>query len=161
MSWFLKQKDRLISLHPDISETMVYKKILQNCGGDLEHAIGRRFIEPCSTEDYINAMEDITSRTKIEKNLYKPPIDNTASGKPSSRPNKPQDRAPLKFHRCGSKSHLANTFPKKTRIDDIEKIDHTKETNDVSLHKIDSEPSEEEIPEQCSIENINLSIAVT
>ncbi|MBW0500052.1 hypothetical protein O181_039767 [Austropuccinia psidii MF-1] len=161
MSWFLKQKDRLTSLHPDISETMVYKRIFQNCGGDLEHAIRERCIEPCSTEDYMNAMEEITARTKIGKNLYKLPIDNTASGKPISRPNKPQDRAPLKFHRCGSKSHLANTFPKKTRINEIEQIDHTKETNNVSLHESDSEPSEEEIPEKCSIENINLSIAVT
>ncbi|MBW0505437.1 hypothetical protein O181_045152 [Austropuccinia psidii MF-1] len=63
MSWFLKQKDRLTALHADMSETMVHKRILRKCGGDLEHAIRSRFIEPCSTEDYINAMEDITTRT--------------------------------------------------------------------------------------------------
>ncbi|MBW0517436.1 hypothetical protein O181_057151 [Austropuccinia psidii MF-1] len=65
MSWFLKQKDRLTALHPDMSETMEHKWILTECGGDLEHAIRSRFIEPCSTEDSINAMEDITTRTKI------------------------------------------------------------------------------------------------
>ncbi|MBW0566265.1 hypothetical protein O181_105980 [Austropuccinia psidii MF-1] len=65
MSWFLKQKDRLAALHPDLSETMVHKRILRKCGGDLENAIRSRFIEPRSTEDYINAMEDITTRTKI------------------------------------------------------------------------------------------------
>ncbi|MBW0534388.1 hypothetical protein O181_074103 [Austropuccinia psidii MF-1] len=27
MSWLLKQKDRLTSLHPDMSETMVHKRI--------------------------------------------------------------------------------------------------------------------------------------
>ncbi|MBW0497854.1 hypothetical protein O181_037569 [Austropuccinia psidii MF-1] len=68
MSWFFKQKDRLPSLHSDMSETMIYKRILRNCGGDLEHAIRSRFIEPCSTEDYINAMEDITTTKKIERN---------------------------------------------------------------------------------------------
>ncbi|MBW0562877.1 hypothetical protein O181_102592 [Austropuccinia psidii MF-1] len=35
MSWFLKQKDRLTALHPDMSETMVHKRILRKCGGDL------------------------------------------------------------------------------------------------------------------------------
>ncbi|MBW0577183.1 hypothetical protein O181_116898, partial [Austropuccinia psidii MF-1] len=76
MSWFLKKKDRLTSLHPDMSETMVHKRILSKCGGDLEHAIRIRFIETFSTEDYINAMEDITTRTKIGRNWYKTPMEN-------------------------------------------------------------------------------------
>ncbi|MBW0479049.1 hypothetical protein O181_018764 [Austropuccinia psidii MF-1] len=65
MSWFLKQKDRLTALHPDMSETMLHKRILKTCGGDLEHAIRSRCIEPFSTEGYINSMEEITTRTKI------------------------------------------------------------------------------------------------
>ncbi|MBW0561288.1 hypothetical protein O181_101003 [Austropuccinia psidii MF-1] len=69
MSWFLKQKNRLTSLHPDMSETMIHKRILRKCGGDLEHSIRSRCIEPFSTEDYINAMEDITTRTEIGINL--------------------------------------------------------------------------------------------
>ncbi|MBW0583094.1 hypothetical protein O181_122809, partial [Austropuccinia psidii MF-1] len=160
MTWFLKQKDRLTALHPDMSETMVHKRILRKCGGDLEHAIRSRFIEPCSTEDYINAMEDITTRTKIGRNWSKSPIDNKTNGKPISKPNKPQDRLPLKCHKCGSTSHLANTCPKKTRINEInaEKVEDTKETTDVSLHESDSEPSEEEeVPEELSIEKINVS----
>ncbi|MBW0525567.1 hypothetical protein O181_065282 [Austropuccinia psidii MF-1] len=68
MSWFLKQKDRFTGLHPDMSETMIHAKILREFGGDLEHAVTRRCIEPCSTEDNTNAMEDITSRTKIGRN---------------------------------------------------------------------------------------------
>ncbi|MBW0534603.1 hypothetical protein O181_074318 [Austropuccinia psidii MF-1] len=95
MSWFFQQKGRLTALHPDMSETMIHKRILRKCGGDLEHAI-RRCIEPCSTEDYISAMEDITTRTKIGRNWYKPLMDNKTYGKLISRPNKPQDRAPLK-----------------------------------------------------------------
>ncbi|MBW0532317.1 hypothetical protein O181_072032 [Austropuccinia psidii MF-1] len=91
MSWFLKQKDRLTALHPDMSETTIHKRILRKCGGELEHVITRRCIETCSTEDYINAMEDITTRTKIGRNWYKPPIDNKTCGKPISKPNKPND----------------------------------------------------------------------
>ncbi|MBW0508539.1 hypothetical protein O181_048254 [Austropuccinia psidii MF-1] len=101
MSWFLRQKDRLTALHPDMSKSMVHKIILRKCGGDLEHSIRSRCIEPFSKEDYINSMEYITTRTKIGRNWYKPPIDNTTGGKPIPRPNKPQDRAPLKCHKCG------------------------------------------------------------
>ncbi|MBW0463988.1 hypothetical protein O181_003703 [Austropuccinia psidii MF-1] len=96
-----------------MSETMVHKRILRNCGGDVENAIRSRCIEPFSTEDYINPMEDITTRTKFGRNWYKPPIDNNTSGKPISRLNEPQDRAPFELYKCGSTSHLANTCPKR------------------------------------------------
>ncbi|MBW0570074.1 hypothetical protein O181_109789 [Austropuccinia psidii MF-1] len=82
MSSFLKQKDRLTALHPDMSETMLHKRILRKCGSNLEHAIRSRCIEPCSTEYYMDSMEDIPTRNKICRNSYKSPIDNTTSGKP-------------------------------------------------------------------------------
>ncbi|MBW0504246.1 hypothetical protein O181_043961 [Austropuccinia psidii MF-1] len=159
MSWFLKQKDRLTSLHPDMSETMIHKRIVGKCGGDLENAIRSRCIEPCSTKDYINAMEDITTRTKIGRTWYKPPIDSKTSGKPILKPNKPHDKAPFKFHKHERTSHLANNCPKKTRISEIEieKEDDTKEANDVSLHESNSEPfEEEELANKLSIESINV-----
>ncbi|MBW0471664.1 hypothetical protein O181_011379 [Austropuccinia psidii MF-1] len=163
MSWLLKKKDRLTALHPEMYETMIHKMLLRKCCGDLEHAMRRRFIEPCFTEDYINAMEDITIPTKIGKHLYKQLIDNNTSGKPISIPNETQDRSPLKCHECGITSYLDNKFPKKTIIYEIEikKSEDTKETNDVSLHESDSEPSEEDLPDQLSIENINVSFEVT
>ncbi|MBW0554015.1 hypothetical protein O181_093730 [Austropuccinia psidii MF-1] len=164
MSWFLKQKDRPTALDLDMSETMIHRRILGKFGDDLEHSIRRRCIEPCSTEDYINAMEYITTRTKIGSNWYKHPMDNKTSGKPIPKPNNPHEKAPLKCHKCGSKSHLANTCPKKTRINDIEidKFEDTKETNNVSLHDSDSEASEEEeVPDELIVENINVSFEVT
>ncbi|MBW0550939.1 hypothetical protein O181_090654 [Austropuccinia psidii MF-1] len=109
-------------------------------------------------------MEGITTRAKIGRNWYKSPIENKTSGKPILKPNKPQDRLPLKCHKCGSTSHLANTCPKKTRINEInvEKVEDTKEATDVSLYESDSEPSEEEeLPDELSIENINVSFEVT
>ncbi|MBW0555421.1 hypothetical protein O181_095136 [Austropuccinia psidii MF-1] len=164
ISWLLKQKDRLTALHPDISETMVHKRILRKCGCDLEHAIRSKCIEPFSTEDYINATEDINTRTKSFRNWYKPPIENKTSRKPISTLNNPQDRAPLRFHECGSTSHFANTCPKETRINETEtdKKDDPKEANDVSLHESDSETSEEEeLTDQLGIENTNVSFDVT
>ncbi|MBW0571242.1 hypothetical protein O181_110957 [Austropuccinia psidii MF-1] len=119
MPWFLKQKDRLTALHLDMHETMVQKRILRKCGGDLEHSIRSRCIEPFSTEDYINAMEDITTRTKVGISWYKPPMDNKTSGKPIPKPTKPHDKALLKCHKCVSTSHLAKTCAKKTRINEI------------------------------------------
>ncbi|MBW0545204.1 hypothetical protein O181_084919 [Austropuccinia psidii MF-1] len=76
-------------------------------------------------------------------------MDKTTSGKPIPKPNKPHDKAPLKFHKRGRTSHLANTCPKETRINEIEiEKDDTKETKDVSVHESDSEPSEDkELPD--------------
>ncbi|MBW0550815.1 hypothetical protein O181_090530 [Austropuccinia psidii MF-1] len=51
LTWFLKQKYRLSSLHPDMSDSMINMKILRKCGGELEHVIKCRCVEPCSTED--------------------------------------------------------------------------------------------------------------
>ncbi|MBW0483548.1 hypothetical protein O181_023263 [Austropuccinia psidii MF-1] len=82
MAWFLKKKDRLTSLHSDMSETMVHLRILIKCGGDLDHSIRRRCIEPCPTEDVINAMEDFTNRKKIGRNRYKTPTENKTSKEP-------------------------------------------------------------------------------
>ncbi|MBW0480727.1 hypothetical protein O181_020442 [Austropuccinia psidii MF-1] len=62
---FLKQKYRLSALHPDISYAIINMKILRKCGGELGHSIKCRFVEPCSTEDCINSMEDIITRTRI------------------------------------------------------------------------------------------------
>ncbi|MBW0566793.1 hypothetical protein O181_106508 [Austropuccinia psidii MF-1] len=154
MSWFLKQKDRLTVLHPDMSETMIHRRILRKCSGDLENAMRSRCIEPFSTEEYINAMEDITTRTEIGRNWYKYPIENKTSGKPILKPNKPHEKAPLKFHKCGSTSHLENNCAKNTTMNEIEidQAEDTKETNDVLLHDSDSEPSEEE--ELCQVESM-------
>ncbi|MBW0587397.1 hypothetical protein O181_127112 [Austropuccinia psidii MF-1] len=147
-----------------MSEKMIHKRILRKCGVDLEHATRSRCIEPCSTEDYINAMEDITTRTKNGRKWYKPPIDNKTSEKPISKTNKP---VRLVYEALDNNNNIKSTVtacPKKKRINEInvEKVEVTKETTDVSLHESDSEPSEEEeVPEELNIENINVSFEVT
>ncbi|MBW0569198.1 hypothetical protein O181_108913 [Austropuccinia psidii MF-1] len=56
LTWFLKLKDGLSDLHPDMSDSMINMKILRKCGGELKHAVKCRCVDPCSSEDYINAM---------------------------------------------------------------------------------------------------------
>ncbi|MBW0538890.1 hypothetical protein O181_078605 [Austropuccinia psidii MF-1] len=145
MSWFFKQKDRLTALHPDMSERMIHRTILRKCGGDLEHAIRSRCIEPFSTEDYINDMEDIKTRQKLEGIGINPQWTTRTMGNQFQKPNTPHQHAPLKCNRCGSTSHLENTCPNKTRINEIEidKVEDTKGKNNVSLNDSDSEPSKE------------------
>ncbi|MBW0467812.1 hypothetical protein O181_007527 [Austropuccinia psidii MF-1] len=47
---FLKQLARLTALYPEMSQNMVQMRILKKCGGELEHSLRSRCIEPCSTE---------------------------------------------------------------------------------------------------------------
>ncbi|MBW0550264.1 hypothetical protein O181_089979 [Austropuccinia psidii MF-1] len=65
LTWFLKQAEILNALYPEMSQNIVHMKILKNCGGELQHAMRRRCIEPFSTEEYINTLEDIVTRKKI------------------------------------------------------------------------------------------------
>ncbi|MBW0578773.1 hypothetical protein O181_118488 [Austropuccinia psidii MF-1] len=87
---------------------MVHMKILKKCGGELEHALRSRCIEPCSTEEYINALEDIVTRTKIGRTWKK--LDNKSPNKPFIKKDKPREtlnpntsnnNEQRKCHKCG------------------------------------------------------------
>ncbi|MBW0460519.1 hypothetical protein O181_000234 [Austropuccinia psidii MF-1] len=87
-------------------------------------------------------MEDSNTRTKIGRNSYKPPMHNKNNGNSITKTNTQHDKAPLKCHKCGITSHLGNTGCPCTGSD--------------------SEPSEEEeLSDELSIENINVSFEVT
>ncbi|MBW0581455.1 hypothetical protein O181_121170 [Austropuccinia psidii MF-1] len=90
LTWFLKQKDRLYAFHPDMSDSMINMKILRKCGGQLEHTIKCRFIEPCSTEDYIHCMKDITTRTRIGKTWNRVPMESKMVSKTSREDKRPK-----------------------------------------------------------------------
>ncbi|MBW0509628.1 hypothetical protein O181_049343 [Austropuccinia psidii MF-1] len=68
---------------------MVHMKILKKCGGELEHALRSRCIEPCSTEEYINALEDIVTRTQIRRTWKK--FDIKGPNKPFIKKEKPKE----------------------------------------------------------------------
>ncbi|MBW0511489.1 hypothetical protein O181_051204 [Austropuccinia psidii MF-1] len=71
LTWFLKKVERLNELYPEMSQMLVHMKILKKCGGDLENSLRNSFIEPCSTEQSINALEDIVTRTKLGRTWKK------------------------------------------------------------------------------------------
>ncbi|MBW0543017.1 hypothetical protein O181_082732 [Austropuccinia psidii MF-1] len=85
-----------------ISDSMINLKILRKCRGELENAIKCRFVEPCSSEDYINSMEDIITRTRIGKTWTRNFIGSKMVPK-ISRGDKRPKRPVLKCHNCGKK----------------------------------------------------------
>ncbi|MBW0483248.1 hypothetical protein O181_022963 [Austropuccinia psidii MF-1] len=48
-----------------MSEFMSHRRILGQCGGDLEHAVKSRTTENSSAEDIINILEEVTTRTRF------------------------------------------------------------------------------------------------
>ncbi|MBW0584882.1 hypothetical protein O181_124597 [Austropuccinia psidii MF-1] len=87
---------------------MVYMKIIKKCGGELENSLRSRYIQPLSTEEYINALEDIVTRTKIGgtwkklaiKSSNKPFIKKDKPREPF-KPNKSDNNDLGKIHKCG------------------------------------------------------------
>ncbi|MBW0462809.1 hypothetical protein O181_002524 [Austropuccinia psidii MF-1] len=105
---------------------MVHMKILKKCGGELEHALRSILLESCSTEEYINALEDIATRTKIGRTRKK--LDIKRSNKPfikkdkqkkAFKPNASNTNEKRKFHKFGGIGHLANNCFKKAMINEI------------------------------------------
>ncbi|MBW0556709.1 hypothetical protein O181_096424 [Austropuccinia psidii MF-1] len=160
LTWFFKKKDRLSSLHPDMSDTMIHMKILRKCGGELEHAIKSRCVELCSTEDYINAMEDFITRTRIGKTWTKIPMESKMVPKISKEDRKPE-RPVFKFHKCGSTSNLANTCTKKTKINEVQVIEEVQCTEEKEESDLESAVSEDTPVEDYPIENIKAFFEVT
>ncbi|MBW0568367.1 hypothetical protein O181_108082 [Austropuccinia psidii MF-1] len=153
LTWFFKQKYRLSPLYTDMSDTMINMKILRKCGGELEHVIKSRCVEPCSTEDYINAMGDIITRTKIAKTWTKVPMESKIISKSPREDRKPESPV-LKCQKCGSTSHLANTCTKKTKINEIQVIEEVQCTEEKKKSDQDSAISEDTPVEDYPIENI-------
>ncbi|MBW0510730.1 hypothetical protein O181_050445 [Austropuccinia psidii MF-1] len=89
LTFFSRQVEILDALYPEMSQKMVHIKILKKCGGELEHALRRRCIEPCSTEEYINAVEYIVTKTKIGRNWKKVYIE--GSNKPFIKKDEPRE----------------------------------------------------------------------
>ncbi|MBW0528498.1 hypothetical protein O181_068213 [Austropuccinia psidii MF-1] len=160
LTWFFKQKDRVSALHPDMSNTMINIKILRKFGGELEHAIKCRCVELCSTENYINAMEDIITRTRIGKTWIKNPIESKmVSNIP--REDRRLEKPVLKCHKCGSTSHLANTFTKKTKINEVQVIEEVQCTEEKKESDQYCAISEDTPVEDYPIENITAFFGVT
>ncbi|MBW0578340.1 hypothetical protein O181_118055 [Austropuccinia psidii MF-1] len=141
-------------------DTMVHMKILRKFGVELEHAIKCRCVEPCSTEDYINAMEDIITRTTTGKTWTKIPMESNMVPTISREDRKPE-RPVLKCHKCGSTSHLANTCTKKTNINEIKLIEGIQCTEEKEESDEDLGVSQDTPVKDYPIENITAFFEVT
>ncbi|MBW0542267.1 hypothetical protein O181_081982 [Austropuccinia psidii MF-1] len=106
-------------------------KILKECGGKLEHSLRSRFIEPCSTEEYINELEDIVKITKTGRTWKQLDIKSPNIPREPFKPNIPNTNEKRKFHKCGGIRHLANNFLKNKKINKIvETEDHNDKENE-------------------------------
>ncbi|MBW0520436.1 hypothetical protein O181_060151 [Austropuccinia psidii MF-1] len=111
---------------------MVQMKVLKKCGGELENSLRSRCIEPCSTEEYINALEDIVTRTKIGQTWKKldikspnQPLIKKYKPREACKPNTSNSNEKIKCHKFGGIVNLANNCLKKAKINEIvETEDH-------------------------------------
>ncbi|MBW0582818.1 hypothetical protein O181_122533 [Austropuccinia psidii MF-1] len=108
-----------------MSEFRIHRKILRQCGGDLQHAVKSRTTVQSSEEDIINILEEVTTRAKIGSirvNLktrfntpWKDSVDKNPKENSSNIKYKSADTV-RKCHICQSTTHLANTCPKRGKI---------------------------------------------
>ncbi|MBW0590470.1 hypothetical protein O181_130185 [Austropuccinia psidii MF-1] len=112
-----------------MSEFMIHRKILRQCGGDLEHAAKSRTTEQSSAEDIIHILEEVPTRTRIGSsrvNLkprcntpWKDSVDKNSKEKYNNVKYKSADII-SKCHICQNTTHLANTCPKRGKIYEID-----------------------------------------
>ncbi|MBW0483229.1 hypothetical protein O181_022944 [Austropuccinia psidii MF-1] len=110
-----------------MSEFMIHRKILRQCGGDLEHAFKSRTTEPSSAEDIINILEELTTKTKIGSSMvnlktsFDTPWTDSVDKNPKENSNNMYKSADTvrKCHICQSTTHLANKCPKRRQINEI------------------------------------------
>ncbi|MBW0477632.1 hypothetical protein O181_017347 [Austropuccinia psidii MF-1] len=119
---FCQQKDRLTEFYPYMSEFMIHRKIIRQCGGDLEHGIESRTNEKYSEEDIINTSEEVTTRTRLgssRKNLktrfntpWKYSVDKNHKENSVNMEYK-SAAIIMKCHICQSTTNLAHSYPRK------------------------------------------------
>ncbi|MBW0569011.1 hypothetical protein O181_108726 [Austropuccinia psidii MF-1] len=112
-----------------MSEFMIHRKILRQCGGDLEHAVKSRTTEQSSAEDIINISEEVTTRTRISSSSVNLKTRFNTPWKDSVNKNSKENSNNVKYkfadiirkcYICASTTHLANTFPKRGKINEID-----------------------------------------
>ncbi|MBW0497307.1 hypothetical protein O181_037022 [Austropuccinia psidii MF-1] len=128
LTWFFQQNDRLTALYPDMSEFMINRKILKQCGGDLEHSFKRRTIEQSSEEDIINILEEVSTRTRIGssranlKTRFNTPWKDSVDENTKENFNKMKYKSAdiiRKCHICQSTTNLANSCPRMGKINEL------------------------------------------
>ncbi|MBW0471554.1 hypothetical protein O181_011269 [Austropuccinia psidii MF-1] len=111
-----------------MSESTIHRKILRQCGGDLEYSVKSRTTEQSSEEDINNILEEVTTRTTVGSsrvNLktrfstsWKDSVDKNSRN--SNNINYKSADVMRKCHMFQSTTNLANTCPKKGNINEID-----------------------------------------
>ncbi|MBW0574574.1 hypothetical protein O181_114289 [Austropuccinia psidii MF-1] len=129
-----------------MSQKIVNMRILKKCVGELEHFLRVRFIEPCSTEEYISSLEDILTRTKIGKKWKK--LDRKSPNKPfikkdkpesPFKPNKSNTNKQRKQYKCGGIGHLTNICLKNAKINEIVETENHSDKEEEAESERDTE----------------------
>ncbi|MBW0576737.1 hypothetical protein O181_116452 [Austropuccinia psidii MF-1] len=112
-----------------MSEFMIHRRILRQCGGDLEHTVKRRTTEQSSAEDIITISEEVTTRTRIVssrvnlKTRFNTPWKDSVHKNPKENSHNIKHNSVdiiRKCHICQSTTHLANKCPKRGKINEID-----------------------------------------
>ncbi|MBW0545337.1 hypothetical protein O181_085052 [Austropuccinia psidii MF-1] len=129
LPWFCQQKDILTALYPDMSEYMIHRKILRQCGCDFKHSFKSRTAEQSSAEDIINILKEVTTRTRIGfsrvnlKTRFNTPLKDSVDKNSIENSNNIKYKSVdviRKLHICQSITHLANACPRKGKINEID-----------------------------------------
>ncbi|MBW0558822.1 hypothetical protein O181_098537 [Austropuccinia psidii MF-1] len=112
-----------------MSEFMIHRNILRQCGGDLEHAVKSGTNEQFSAEGIINKLEDVTTRTRIGssrvnfKTRLNTPWEDSVDKNPKEDSNNMKYKSPDIIRKCHIfqiTTHLANKCSKKGKINEID-----------------------------------------
>ncbi|MBW0522998.1 hypothetical protein O181_062713 [Austropuccinia psidii MF-1] len=108
---------------------MIHRKILRQCGGDLENNVKSRNTEQSSAKDIINILAEVTTRTRIGSsrvNLktrlntpWKDSVDKNPKENSNNMKYESEDMI-RKCHICHSTTHLANSCPRKGKVNEID-----------------------------------------
>ncbi|MBW0466392.1 hypothetical protein O181_006107 [Austropuccinia psidii MF-1] len=111
-----------------MSEFMIHRKILRQCGSDLEHDVKSRTTEKFSAEAIINILEEVTTRTRIGSSRVNLKTRFNTTWKDSVDKNPKENSNNIKYksadimrkcHIGQRTTHLVNTCPKKGKINEI------------------------------------------
>ncbi|MBW0529986.1 hypothetical protein O181_069701 [Austropuccinia psidii MF-1] len=107
---------------------MIHRKILRQCRGDLKNSVKSRTNEQSSTEDVINILEEVTTRTRIGSSRVnlktrfntrlKYSVDKNTKANSNNIKYKSSDVI-IKCHIFQSTTLLANKCTKKGKINEI------------------------------------------
>ncbi|MBW0523472.1 hypothetical protein O181_063187 [Austropuccinia psidii MF-1] len=136
----------------------------QECGGELEHALRSRCIETCYTEEYINALEEIVTRTKIGRtwkkldiNSQNNPFIKKDKSRKTLKPNTSNNNEQRKCHKCGGIGHLANNCLKQAKINEIVEAEDHNDKEEESDSKKDTEELETSESDEINIINAQIN----